>query len=170
MPISQVTPSAPSHDPTHHGSSQRRQAGEPGQPVRHPAAEEQAAAAGERRRFRRIPSSGLHVAIDGTEYPVLDLSVGGFRVRPYTGKLQSDDQFALRFRVLVNGSVAEFRGRGKVLRRDGDDLTAVYTTNNAKFYQGLMRYIAQEAALRLSYHGSGKASEVSDPAFLETSA
>ncbi|MCB9957754.1 MAG: PilZ domain-containing protein [Rhodospirillaceae bacterium] len=170
MAISQVTPSAPSHDPTHHGSSQRQQAGEPERPVRHPPTEEQAATAGDRRRFRRIPSSGLRVAIDGTEYPVLDLSVGGFRVRPYTGTLQSGEQFALRFRVLVSGSVAEFRGRGKVLRRDGDDLTAVYATNNPKFYQGLMRYIAQEAALRLSYHGTAKSSEVSDPAFLETSA
>ena len=170
MAISQITPSAPSHDPTHHGSSQRQSPGEPDQPMRHPAAEQQAAAAGERRRFRRIPSSGLRVAIDGTEYPVLDLSVGGFRVRPYAGKLTSGDQFALRFRVLVSGSVAEFRGSGKVLRRDGDDLTAVYATNNPKFYQGLMRYIAQEAALRLSYHDTGKASEVSDPAFVETSA
>ena len=125
---------------------------------------------GERRRHRRVPSAGLTVTIDDHDYPVRDLSVGGFRIGPYAGPLKPGGQFQLRFRVQVNGKPSEFRGRGKVLRRQGEDLVAVYMADNPRFYQGLTRFIAHESALRLSYHGHGRAPLVADPAFVETSA
>ena len=128
------------------------------------------AAVSDRRRHKRIAGLGLHVAIEAREYSVRDLSVGGFSILSYSGALRPGDTFPLRFRVVLNGFVTEFRGRGSVLRRDGEVLSAVYVTDNPRFYQGLSQYIAHQQALRLSYCGPSRSAQVSDPAFVETSA
>ena len=166
MPVHEISSPSRSRDATVRGGH----TGAPHPHGRGRSADDDAAAVGDRRRHKRIAGLGLHVAIEARDYAVRDLSVGGFSILSYSGALRPGDMFPLRFRVVLNGFVTEFRGRGSVRRRDGEVLSAVYVTDNPRFYQGLSQYIAREQALRLSYSGPSRSAQVSDPAFVETSA
>ena len=149
--------------------------GQPGRsdlpPGRHTRAERRentGSSTEDRRRHQRLRPSGLQVSIQGRNLPVKDISIGGFRIEPYAGDLSVGDVFPLTFRVVLDGAITEFRGKGSAVRRDSAGLVAVYMTPDPRFYHHLSRYLEGTRALMLSYAGTRPATAT--PAFLKQDA
>ena len=146
------------------GRSDLRSGRHPSADRRDPAVESRE----DRRRHPRLRPSGLQVSIRGRNLPVKDISIGGFRIEPYTGDLSVGSVFPLTFRVVLDGYITEFRGKGSAVRRDGAGLVAVYMTPDPRFYHHLARYLEGTRALMLSYAGPKPATAT--PAFLKQDA
>ena len=121
-----------------------------------------------RRRHERLFTPGLQVLIEGRRWQVADVSIGGFKLKEYDGRLAEGDEFKLVFRVVLDGFITEFSGLGNVVRRDGPKLIAVYRTGDPAFYRHLSRYIEHGRKLSLSYGDSPQPNSPT-PAFVAKS-
>jgi|GEM_PF-1817500 len=121
----------------------------------------------DQRRHERIACGNAMVAVDGTLFPVEDVSIGGFRLAGYEGDLTAGGAFDFVFHLGIDGRATACAGRGLVRRRDGSSLAAAFVVHNPGFYATLCRFIEQEKALRISYGGHGPAGTAAPrPAFV----
>ncbi len=85
------------------------------------------------REFDRHPAQGETVAVGiddagrGPEFPLLDVSMGGFAVKDYEGRLHGNMYFEFRFIGSINGEVADVSGFANVIRVKNGMLAAKFT-------------------------------------------
>jgi hypothetical protein len=121
----------------------------------------------DQRRHERIACGNAMVAVDGTLYPVEDVSIGGFRLAGYEGGLTAGGGFDFVFHLGIDGRATACAGHGLVRRRDGSSLAAAFVMDDPGFYATLCRFIESEKALRISYGGHGPAGTAApSPAFV----
>jgi len=85
------------------------------------------------REFDRISGQGETVAVGiddagrGPEFTLLDVSLGGFAVKGYDGRLHGNMYFEFRFIGEINGESAEISGFANVVRVKDGMLAAKFT-------------------------------------------
>ena len=88
--------------------------------------------------------SSLRLVIDRKEYPVVELAVRTFRIRPYDGDLIVKQSFG--FTMLLNSGGEEHRSMGRGIVRalsDKDGLVAQFTAPAPAFDKKLMEHLAR---------------------------
>ncbi len=124
-----------------------------------------AGAGREQRRHERVTAGNALVAVEGTLYPVHNVSIGGFRLAGYEGGLGVGDGFDFVFHLAMDGRATACAGRGQVRRRDAAGLGAAFVMEDPAFYAVLCRFIEQERSLQISY-GDARAPAAPRPAFV----
>lgn len=96
----------------------------------------------DKRAHVRHRAVAARCVIEGEQYQLLDLSMGGFSIGDYRGQMITKQKFRFHFEVPVNGKATRVPAFGIVAWVRGSAMGAMFVRPRGDVYKVLADYIA----------------------------